>query len=104
VLSPYPEKRRTTFAFCQNEEVISMSITITIPPELESLVLQRATATGQPVEAYALNLLRRDAELPDPWELFAPVREEIKASGISDEELEAQIEAAIQEVRTRPRA
>jgi hypothetical protein len=81
-----------------------MSITITIPKELEALVLKRATDTGKPVEDYALDLLKRDAELPDPWELFAPVREHIKASGITDEELEAEIDAAVQEVRTRRRA
>jgi hypothetical protein len=56
------------------------------------------------VEEYALDLLRKDAELPDPWELFADVREQIKADGTSEEELEAEIDAAVAEVRARHRA
>lgn len=81
-----------------------MSITITIPTELEPLILGRATATGKAVEEYALDLLKKDAVLPDPWELFADVREQIKANGTTEEELEAEIAAAVEEVRARHRA
>ncbi|MGH9839793.1 MAG: hypothetical protein ACREEM_13510 [Blastocatellia bacterium] len=81
-----------------------MSITITIPTELEPLILGRATATGKAVEEYALDLLKKDAALPDPWELFADVREQIKANGTTEEELEAEISAAVEEVRARHRA
>jgi hypothetical protein len=48
-------------------------------------------------------VLERDAEMPTLRELFAPVREQIKAAGVTDEELTAQIEEAVAEVRTRPR-
>ena len=81
-----------------------MSITITIPTELEPMILGRATASGKAVEEYAIDLLRKDAELPDPWELFADVREQIKADGTTEEELEAEIDAAVAEVRARHRA
>ena len=81
-----------------------MSITITIPADLEPLVVGRATASGKAVEEYALDLLKRDAELPDPWELFADVRADIKARGITDEEVEQDIETAIAEVRALRRA
>jgi hypothetical protein len=81
-----------------------MSITITIPADLEPLVLERASASGKDVEQYALDLLKKDAELPDPWELFADVRADIEARGITDEEVEQDIDAAIAEVRARRRA
>lgn len=81
-----------------------MSITITIPTELEPMILGRATASGKAVEEYAIDLLRKDAELPDPWELFADVREQIKEDETTEEELEAEIDAAVAEVRARHRA
>ena len=50
-----------------------------------------------------------DAEKGSPWlrelyEYYAPVREEIRARGISQEELFADIDAAIAEVRAEQRA
>lgn len=81
-----------------------MSITITIPAELEPLVIERANASGKNVEEYALDLLKRDAELPDPWDLFADVRADIQARGITDEEIERDIDEAVAEVRARRRA
>ncbi len=80
-----------------------MRITVTIPTELELLVQKRAAAASKTVESYALDLLKRDAELPDPWELFADVRAQIKAVGATEEELEAEIAVAIAEVRAHRR-
>lgn len=42
--------------------------------------------------------------LRELYEYFAPVREEIRAQGISQEELYADIDAAIEEVRAEERA
>ncbi len=81
-----------------------MSATITIPAELEQLISVRAKAHGKALEEYALEVLKRDAELPDLRELFADVREQIKASGTTEDELTAEIDAAVEEVRTRRRA
>lgn len=41
-----------------------MSITITIPAELEPLILGRATASGQKLEEFAINALRKAVEMP----------------------------------------
>jgi hypothetical protein len=79
------------------------TITITLPYELERVIAGRATASGKKLEEYALDVLRRDAELPDLRELFADVRDQIEASGVSDDELDEQIEAAVAEVRARKR-
>jgi hypothetical protein len=81
----------------------SMSETITIPSDLEEELSRRAAASGKDVKEYALEVLRRDAELPDLRELFADVREQIRASGVSDDELDVQIEEAVKEVRMRRR-
>jgi hypothetical protein len=71
---------------------------------LEQLVLERAAADGKGLEEYTLAALRKVAELPDLRELFADVRADIKARGITDEEVEQDIEAAFAEVRARRRA
>ena len=80
---------------------MSATITITLPSKLERVIAGRATASGKKLEEYALDVLRRDAELPDLRELFADVRDQIEASGVSDDELDEQIEAAVAEVRAR---
>jgi len=75
------------------------TITITLPPDLERLVLERAAASGKGLEDYTLSVLRKAAELPDLRELFADVRADIQARGITDEEIEQDIEAALAEAR-----
>ena len=80
-----------------------MTVTITIPPELEAKIAERAATKGVTLEQYAQEVLERDAEMPTLRELFAPVRDQIKAAGVTDEELAMQIEEAVTEVRTRPR-
>jgi len=82
---------------------IPMTVTITIPLELEDKIAERAAAKGVTLEEYAQEVLERDAEMPTLRELFAPVRDQIKAAGVTDEELSAQIEEAVSEVRARPR-
>lgn len=83
---------------------MSETITITIPTELKPLILGRATASGKAIEEYALELLKKDAELPTISEVFADVRAQFEASGMTDEELGEEIEAAVAEVRARRRA
>ena len=80
-----------------------MTVTITIPAELEAKIAERAAAKGVTLEEYAREVLERDADLPALRELFAPVREQIKTAGVNDEGLTAQIKKAVAEVRTRPR-
>jgi len=80
-----------------------MSATIIIPTELEVKIAERAAARGVTLEEYAREVLERDAEMPTLRELFAPVREQVKASGTTDEELTVQIEEAVAEVRKRRR-
>lgn len=81
-----------------------MSTTITIPTELEEKIAGRAAAQGKNLEELALDALAHAAETPLPRELFADVREQIKHGGLSEEELDARIEAAVGEVRNQRHA
>jgi hypothetical protein len=69
-----------------------MSITITIPAELEPLILGRAKATGKPVEEVTIGLIAQGLQPQPPAltfdEILAPFRKEIAESGITDEELD----------------
>jgi ribosome-binding protein aMBF1 (putative translation factor) len=81
----------------------TMSATITLPAELEEMLTRKAAAEGVEMEQFAVNALRRVAELPSIRELFADVQAEFEASGMTDEELAQEIEAAVAEVRARRR-
>lgn len=81
-----------------------MSTTITIPTELEEKIAGRAAAEGKDVEEFALEALAHAAETPLLRELFADVREQVQQTGLSEEELDARIEAAVGEVRNQRHA
>ena len=81
-----------------------MSTTITIPPELEEKIAGRAASQGKAVEQFVLEALERAAETPSLRELFADVREEIRDTGVPEEELDARIESAVEEIRKHRRA
>ena len=70
-----------------------MNITITIPGELEPLILGRAKAAGKPVEEVTVALIAEGLQPQQPKltfdEILAPFRKEVADSGITDEELDA---------------
>ncbi len=80
-----------------------MTVTIAISPELEARIAERAAAKGITLEEYAHEVLERDLDTPTLRDLFAPVRKQIKAAALTDEELSTQIKEAVAEVRARPR-
>ncbi|NOT64361.1 MAG: hypothetical protein HOP19_29435 [Acidobacteria bacterium] len=82
---------------------MSATVTITLPTDLAQSATAKAQAMGQQMEGYILHLLQKDAELPTLRDLFADVRADIQARGISDEELAQDIDAAVAEVRARRR-
>lgn len=81
-----------------------MNVTITLPDELETLLAEKAAVEGVSLEQFAIDALRRVAEMPTISDLFADVRADIQARGITDEELEQDIDAAVAEVRARRRS
>ncbi len=80
-----------------------MGTTITIPTELEQKIAKQAAASGLSLEDYGREVLERGAETPTLREIFAPVREQIKVSSTTDEELATEIEEAVSGVRNRRR-
>ena len=76
-----------------------MSATITLPVELERLLAKKAAVEGVNVEQFALDALRRVAEMPTIGELFVEVNAAFEASGRTDEELQHDREHALAEVR-----
>ncbi len=61
-----------------------------VPEELIKRLDERLREVGQDRAEYLINLIQRDLERPTLTlrEIFAPVREEIRESGISDTELD----------------
>ena len=70
-----------------------MSITLTLPLELEQRIFHRAAETKKPVEEVTVGLIAQGLKYEQPMmtfdEILAPFRQEVVASGISDDELDA---------------
>ena len=76
-----------------------MNIRINIPAEMQEKLQQRAVASGQNVEAYVERLIEKALSGPPSIEeLLAPVRKEFAESGMTEDELDALIEEAREEV------
>jgi len=79
-------------------------LTLELPLETQTKLEERATKSGQDIQMYVLSLIHRDIATPTLRELFAPVREQIQASGVPDETLEQELASALSEVRKACRA
>ncbi|MBI3653417.1 MAG: hypothetical protein HY231_20495 [Acidobacteria bacterium] len=66
-----------------------MDVTISIPPDIEGKLVERAKSSGYATEDYITQLIVKDISRKSLRDIFAPVREEIAASGISEDELDA---------------
>jgi hypothetical protein len=92
---------------------MAMTFSITLAPETEQKLRERAAQAGQTVEGFIRQLVERevlgpnDSEAPQPNaapagktfdEVFAPLRKEVEESGITDEELDSLLEQAREEV------
>jgi predicted DNA-binding protein len=72
-----------------------MDITINIGHEMKERLEQRAMDCGQDVTEYLEKLIEKDLSAPISLRaLYAPVREQIRKSGISDEELDVLLDEA----------
>jgi len=75
-------------------------IKITVPKKINEILARRASERGQDISDYMAQLAEREATMPVSLrELFAPVREQSRASGITDDALEKEIDEAIKERR-----
>jgi len=70
-----------------------MSVTIELTPEMQLRLAERARAAGTDPGQFALQVLKKALLQPDIDETLRPLREEVAASGVSEEEIDAMIEA-----------
>jgi hypothetical protein len=82
-----------------------MTLTITFPPDTERLLLARAAATGKDVTTLVREAVEEKLRTPSPTfaEILAPVHEEVRASGMTEEALDALLESTLEEVRQEGR-
>jgi hypothetical protein len=75
-----------------------MTLTIELPAETERLLADRAKAAGKTVEEFAVNELERAAKRPTWGEIAAPFAADFAASGMTEDELDALVEEAREEM------
>lgn len=71
-----------------------MSLTVSLSPESEARLRERASAEGVEPSAYASKLLETAVARQSLEDVLAPLREEFAASGTADEQLLEEITAA----------
>ncbi len=82
-----------------------MTIILRLSPEEERRLLERATESGQDVVSYVQRLIQRDIEHPSTLrKLVAPIHEDFRGSGMTEEELEEFLKGELGEVRKGHRA
>ena len=82
-----------------------MTFNVTLSPEKERRLRERAQASGQHLSAYVSRLLEQFAEPPTPQEaLSGELYRQFTESGMSDDELGDLLEKAKHEMRAERRA
>lgn len=71
-----------------------MTLTVSLSPQAEARLRQRAAAEGKDPLVYASTILEQAVSQLSLDEILAPLREEFAASGTTDEELVQQITEA----------
>ena len=64
-----------------------MSLTITLPTELEVKIKEAAARNGRDAEEYLIEAIEQALTRPSLDEILAPVRQQFAASGLTEEEL-----------------
>jgi hypothetical protein len=70
-----------------------MSLTISLPRDLEVKVQEAAAQQGQDLEAYVIDAVERALGKRSLDEMLAPLRAQFAASGMTEEELTALVKA-----------
>ncbi|HEY4330224.1 MAG TPA: hypothetical protein VGN88_10850 [Phycisphaerae bacterium] len=82
-----------------------MELTISVPPDSEARLKQRAAASGQDVAAFVSQLVQHFAEPPTALDkLSGPIQDNFIASGMTDDELGEELERAKHAMRAERRA
>ncbi len=82
-----------------------MTLTIELKPEVEKLLKQKASAKGFTIDDYVEDLIEKDVDKQKTLdEIFAPVRQEFKEQGMTEDELDDLIYQARREVYAEKKA
>ena len=81
-----------------------MVLHVPISSETEAKLKAKAAVAGMDLSTFAARTLERAASKPSLEEVLAPLREEFKRSGMSEDELVDLLEKAKHEARTERRA
>ena len=76
-----------------------MTINISLTPEAETKLRQRAAILGKDLVTVASDLLEQAITRPSVDELLAPARNEVAESGMSDQQLDGFFRELLTEVR-----
>ncbi len=80
-----------------------MTINISLTPEAESKLRQRAAVLGQDLTV-ASDLLEQAITRPSLDELLAPARKQVAESGVTDRQLDGLFRDVLKEVRNEKKA
>ena len=75
-----------------------MTITISLSPEQEKRLVERAAQAGQEVAAYVHQLIDHDIQVESLDAILAPVRRNFEQSGMTDEDLAALVEEVREDI------
>ncbi len=64
-----------------------MTVTLSLPPEMEKKLQERAAACGNDVAGFVHRLIERELTSQAVNDALAPFRKQVEESGITDEEL-----------------
>jgi pantoate kinase len=81
-----------------------MTISISLTPEAESKLRQRAAVLGQDLVTVASDLLEEAIARPSVDELLAPARKQVAESGMSDEQVDDFFRGVLKKVRDEKKA
>ena len=71
---------------------VVITLSVSISPEAEAKLRERAAASGQPPDVYAARVLEAAVTTPSVEELLAPARQQIAAGGMTDAQLDEFLE------------
>lgn len=77
---------------------------ISLTPEAEARLRERAAAVGRPPAELARSIVERDVRRPTLEEISGPIYREFLKSGMTDDELGDLLEAAKHEMRREKRS
>jgi len=77
---------------------------ISLSPDTEEALRERAKASGEEVSSLAARLLREALSTPSVDELLAPFRKQVEESSMTDQQLDELGEELRREARESPKA